>query len=300
MMTTTRRAFLHTTLAGVAAAAGSSALPALASQGAAGSLRHPLTGAVGLQLYSLRHIFQKGDVHGTLAMVRQWGFTDVEVAGFYDLAPADYVAALKKAGLRAASIGGGYEQLRDDADGVIRNAQAVGANYVMTAWIPHERPFSRDVAQRAAEHFNEWGRKLKDAGLRFAYHVHGYEFQPGADGTLFDLIAKNTDPAMVAFEMDVFWVARGGGDPAALFRTYPGRFPLTHLKDIRKGTLLCDPTGTEPDETSVVLGQGMIDWPGVLAEANRQGTRYHFIEDEHPEAEKQIPDSLRYLASLKL
>ena len=295
---TTRREFIQSALAGIAAA-GSTAVPSFASQ-AASSLKGPLTGSVGLQLYSLRHIFQKGDVDGTLAMVRQWGFTDVEVAGFYDLTPADYVAALKKAGLRAASTGGGYEQLRDDPDSVIRNAEAVGAKYVMTAWIPHQRPFSREVAERAAVHFNEWGRKLKDAGIQFAYHVHGYEFQPGADGTLFDVIAKNTDPALVAFEMDVFWVVRGGGDPIALFRTYPGRFPLTHLKDIQKGTLLCDPTGTAPDETSVTLGQGMIDWPGVLREANSQGVRHHFIEDEHPESEKQIPLSLQYLANLKL
>ena len=296
---TTRREFLQTTLAGLATA-GAAAVPLSASQAAAGSLKHPLTGSVGLQLYSLRHIFEKGDVAGTLARVRQWGFTDIEVAGFYDLTPADYAAALKKAGLRAASYGAGYEQLRDDTDSVIRNAQAVGARYVMTAWIPHDRPFSREVAEAAAGHFDTWGRKLKDAGLQFAYHVHGYEFQPGADGTLFDLIAKSTDPALVAFEMDVFWVARGGGDPVALFRAHPGRFPLTHLKDIRKGTTLCDPTGTAPDETSVILGEGMIDWPGVLREANKQGTKYHFIEDEHPESEKQIPVSLQYLANLKL
>lgn len=296
---TTRREFIQTTLAGLAAA-GSTAVPSFASQAVAPSLKHPLTGGVGLQLYSLRHLFEKGDVHGTLAMVRQWGFTDLEVGGFYGMTAADFAAALKKAGLRAASIGGGYEQLRDDIDTVINDARAVGAKHVMTAWIPHQRPFSREIAERAAVDFNDWGRKLKEAGLQFAYHVHGYEFQPGADGTAFDLIAKNTDPALVSFEMDVFWVVRGGGDPVALFRTYPGRFSLTHLKDIKKGTMLCDPTGTAPDETSVPLGEGMIDWPGVLREANAQKVAYHFIEDEHPESEKQIPVSLQYLANLKL
>ena len=100
--------------------------------------------------------------------------------------------------------------------------------------------------------------------------------------------------------MDIFWVVHGGESPVELFGKYPGRFPSTHLKDIRKGTKLCDPTGQAPDDTSVVLGEGMVDVPGVLRAANKDGVKYHFIEDEHPEAETQIPRSLEYLASLKL
>jgi sugar phosphate isomerase/epimerase len=296
---TTRREFIHSTLTSLIAA-GAGSLPLAASQSGTTTGRHPLNAPVGLQLYSLRHLFAKGDVPGTLAMVRRWGIEHVELAGFYGMSAEQFTPVLRKAGLRAASIGADYNQLRENADQVIADARTVGASHVMTAWIPHEGAFSRPVADAAVTHFNAWGRKLKDAGLRFSYHVHGYEFQPGPDGTLFDVIAKNTDPSVVSFEMDVFWVVRGGGDPAGLFRTYPGRFPLTHLKDIRKGTTLGDPTGSAPDDTCVPLGEGMVDWPAVLGEANRQDIKYHFIEDEHPESEKQIPLSLKYLAGLTL
>src|SRR6185503_19821704 len=143
--------------------------------------------------------------------------------------------------------------------------------------------------------YEDWG-KDKGAGIRFVYHIHGYEFQPSPEGTLLDTLAKETDPAAVAIEADIFWVRRGGCDPVALFEKYPGRIPLTHVKDIAKGVEVCKPNGSAPDETSVPIGAGMIDWPVVFKAAEKAGVERHFIEDEHPEAERQIPVSLRYLA----
>ena len=290
-MTTSRRSFLQTL-------AGAAILPRI-WRGQA-PLKHPATGTIGLQLYSLRHLFEKGDIAGTLAMVRGWGFTDVEAGNTYKLAPADFAALVKKTGLRIASTGADFEVLAKDVDTVIRNAKTFGARQVMCAWIPHDGPFARAHVDNAVSVFSKAGRALRDAGLRFVYHAHGYEFQPGPDGTLFDALAKETEAGVVDFQMDVFWVVHGGANPVELFAKYPGRFLSTHLKDMRKGTPIGDATGNAPDDTSVVLGEGIVDIAGVLRAANKAGVTLHFIEDEHPQAEKQIPRSLEYLASLKL
>jgi sugar phosphate isomerase/epimerase len=292
---TSRRTFLQT----LAAATIAPRLDPRTAYGQ-GALKHPATGTIGLQLYSLRHLFEKGDVGGTLAMVRGWGFTDVEAAGTYKLAPSDFAALVKKAGLRITSTGADFNLLAKDVGGVIKEAQAFGAQQVMCAWIPHKGLFSRGDVDKAVPVLTSVGRAMRDAGLRFLYHVHGYEFQRGPDGTLFDALAKQTEPGVVDFQMDVFWVVHGGGNPVELFAKYPGRFPSTHLKDMRKGTKIGEPTGDAPDDTSVVLGQGMVDIPGILRAANKAGAKLHFIEDEHPQSEKQIPRSLDYLAALKL
>ena len=295
-MTTSRRTFLQT----LATAAAMPRLGLSRTGHAQGAFKHPATGTIGLQLYSLRHLFEKGDVAGTLAMVRGWGFTEVEAAGTYKLPPSDFAAQVKKAGLRIASTGGDFNLLAKDVGSVIKDAQAFGARQVMCAWIPHEGRFSRGDVDKAAPVFTSVGRAMRDAGLRFLYHVHGYEFQQGPDGTLFDALAKQTETGVVDFQMDVFWVVHGGANPVELFAKYPGRFPSTHLKDMRKGTKVGEPTGDAPDDTSVVLGEGIVDIPGVLRAANKAGAKLHFIEDEHPQSEKQIPRSLEYLASLKL
>ena len=263
-------------------------------------LKHPATGTIGLQLYSLRHLFEKGDIAGTLAMVRGWGFSDVEAAGTYKLTPSDFAAQVKKAGLRIASTGADFDLLAKDVGTVIKDAKTFGAQQVMCAWIPHERPFSRVHVDNAVKVFTQAGRALRDAGLQFVYHAHGYEFAQGPDGTLFDVLAKQTETGVVDFQMDVFWIVHGGANPVDLFAKYPGRFRSTHLKDMRKGTTVGEATGDAPDDTSVVLGEGIVDIPGVLRAANKAGVKLHFIEDEHPQAEKQIPRSLDYLASLKL
>ena len=292
----TRRTFLRT-LAGAAAVSRLRSVDSLAAQV---SLKHPADGTIGLQLYSLRHLFEKGDIPGTLALLRGWGFTDVEAAGTYKLAPADFAAQVKNAGLRITSTGADFNQLAKDVGSVNKDAQAFGAQQVMCAWIPHQGRFSRADVDKAVPIFTQAGRALRDAGLRLLYHVHGYEFQPGPEGTLFDALATHTQTGVVDFQMDVFWVVHGGGNPVDLFAKYPERFPSTHLKDMRKGTKVGEPGGSAPDDTSVPLGQGMVDIPGILRAANKAGVKLHFIEDEHPQSEKQIPRSLDYLASLKL
>jgi sugar phosphate isomerase/epimerase len=135
--------------------------------------------------------------------------------------------------------------------------------------------------------------------MHFFYHTHGYEFEPFADGTLFDLLMRETNPEDVSFEMDIFWVAHAGQDPVKLLEKYPGRFKLLHLKDMRKGTPTGLLTGSSPVTNCVVLGTGQLDMPGILSAAKWTGVKWYFIEDESPVSEQQIPESLAYLHGLK-
>jgi sugar phosphate isomerase/epimerase len=146
---------------------------------------------------------------------------------------------------------------------------------------------------------NAWAADLKKAGYGFAYHPHGYEFQPGPKGTLFDTLDSETDPAVVNFEMDTFWIAWPGQDCVRLLNKYPHRFRLLHLKDLKKGAGPGNLSGSAPDEDSVAVGDGVIPWADVLSAARRQGCVKYYIEDESPDAVKQIPRSLEFLQSLR-
>jgi sugar phosphate isomerase/epimerase len=255
------------------------------------------TQEVGLQLYSLRHEFPK-DVEGTLAKIKEMGIRQIEGGGTYKLSQEDYKALLDKYGLQMASMGFGYERYNEDIEGVIKDAKAMGAKYVMCAWIPHKGDdFTIEDTKKAAQDFNKWGEKLKANGIQFCYHTHGYEFRPYEDGTLFDYLVKNTNPEYVSYEMDVYWVVHPGQDPLALLKKYPNRFSMMHLKDMKKG-VKGDLTGHSPDEWNVPIGTGQIDYKTLLPEAQRLGVKYYFIEDEHPNAIEQIPVSLKYLKSL--
>jgi sugar phosphate isomerase/epimerase len=294
MTDTARRTFLKA----CAVVAAAPALRALDGEGGGATGATALGKPVGLQLYSLRQYLPK-DVPGTLARIRAMGFLEVEGGSTYDLGLDAFKAAVAKAGLVVTSEHHGYEQWRDDTGGVLKQATALGARYVGCPWIPHGDRFTREDCLHAAADFNKWGKATKDAGLKFFYHTHGYEFEASPEGTLLDTLLKETDPALVSLEADVFWIKRGGGDPAALFDRYPGRIPLTHLKDMVKGLATSEPTGKAPDDANVAIGTGQIDFGALLKAANKAGVERHFIEDESPSVLAQIPESLRYLGGLR-
>src|SRR5438309_4819453 len=243
-------------------------------------LRGEFKGPLGVQLYSVRNAISK-DVPGTLARVRALGFREVELAGTYGLTAPQFRAELDRAGMRATSMHVGYERMRDSLTTVLDEARTLGVHYVGTAWIPHnDGPLTEDAAHRAAADFSAWGRAVRERGLQFFYHVHGYEFQPGASGALpMDILMRETPDGAVQFEMDVFWISRPGADPVAWLRKYPTRWRLLHLKDMKHGTPTNVNTGSaNPDETEVPIGRGQVDYRGVLRTAREVGVEKYYIE----------------------
>ena len=275
----------------------SGALVANAAEKAAG-IGPSFKGPLGLQMYSLR--FHTGtNALAKIDKARELGFRAIEGGAPRGMPAPEFLKALEQRGMKLVSTGSDYARLKNDADAVVAQAKALGAKYVMCSWIPHEKnKFSEKHAREAAQVFNAAGEKFKSAGITFTYHCHGYEFQPHGDGTLFDLIVQETKPEFVSFEIDVFWAAQGGADPAKLIAKHGARFKLMHVKDLRKGAAI-NSTGIAPDEDSVAVGAGQIDWPAVLKAAQAAGIEYYFIEDEAKNAVDQIPQSLRYLESLK-
>ena len=255
-------------------------------------------GKLGLQLYSLRFEFKKNGVGPTLDWVQAHGFRLLEGGDSYGMPRDQFNEEVKKRGMRIVGIGAAFEKLRDNVDEVIANAKAYGCEHIMCAWIPHQGQFTEADVKSAADVFNRAGKRIKEAGMQLTYHPHGYEFVPTGSGTLFDDLAAKTDPKALAFEIDVFWAKHGGADPAALIEKYHNRVTHLHLKDLKNG-VTGNLTGSAPDETSVALGTGQIDWPAVLKAAKKAGVRGYYIEEESPEAPANIPLSLDYLARVK-
>lgn len=291
-----RRDFLTTVAAGV----GASALrPTGALAADRPEIKTALNGPVGLQLWSLRTHLPK-DLLGTLAQVRAMGFREVEGAGLWRHSLKELRHGLDAAGLRCQSTHVNFERLRDDLSGAIAEAKAVGAKWVVCPWIPHDKAFTRDDASKAAEAFNRFGKAVREEGLRFGYHCHGYEFVPATEGTLFDTLAAAADPTLVAFQIDVFHAYHGGADPVRLIQKHKGRVTSLHLKDEKKGFAVEAGSPGAPAEADVPVGTGQIDYPAVLRAAVEAGTSLYYVEDESTDPLGHIPQSVAYLERLKL
>ena len=255
-------------------------------------------GPTGLQLYSLRADFAK-DVPGSLKLAHDLGFQEVELAGTYKLTPVDFKKLLDANGLKPIAGHFPFERLRDDPEGVAKDAETLGLKYAGCAWIPHKGAFDEAQCRAAAAVFSRAGAVLAKHGIKAYYHCHGYEFVPHGEGTLFDLLMAETDPKLFTFEMDILWVVFPGQDPVKLFEKYGKRWELVHLKDLKKGVKTGELTGHTDVSNDVALGSGQMDYPAILRAAKKAGAKYYFIEDESPSVHEQLPQSLEFLKHVK-
>ena len=220
---------------------------------------------------------------GTLDKVKALGFVEVETVGTYGQTPEKFHDLLEERGLKAISGHFPYGDLVKNVDAAVAEAETE-AGVRGRRQFPHKEFLANEEeVRRAAADFNRWGEVFKQAGIQFTYHPHGFEFGHRADGsTMFDLLAQETKPEFVNFEMDVWWVVQPGQDPVKLLRKYPTRFLLMHLK-----------------EGNLALGTGRIDWPTLLTTAAAVGVKHYFIEDESPQVEANLPVTIRYLDGLR-
>jgi sugar phosphate isomerase/epimerase len=228
-------------------------------------------------------------------MIAEWGISALEGGGGYGMSDADYQKLLEDNKLRIVGVGADYNRLKTDPAGIIADEKKYGAKYATCYWIPHtEGPITLEEMKAATELFNSTGEMLAKEGITLTYHPHGYEFQNLGSGTPMDYMLANAKNFQ--FNMDVFWVKMGGGDPLAIMKAHPGKFPQLHLKDRKIGTP-GSPDGRGDVEANVVLGTGDIDIAGLIQEAKKQGTKYLVIEDESSRSVTQIPQSVAFIKS---
>jgi sugar phosphate isomerase/epimerase len=255
--------------------------------------------APGIVSYTYRNNFAK-DVPATLDIIKSNGITDIEFSNLFKQKSEDLRRMLDERGLKCSSYGVSYTDLVDKTEEVARDAKNLGAGYVRIAGIPHTKgSFTLDNAKQAVADFNRVGKILKDNyGLMVIYHNHGFEFEPYENGTLYDYMVKETNPQYVGFELDVLWAFFPGQDPAKLLKTYGSRYKALHLKDLKTGVTGNNSGGTDPNN-DVTLGTGQINIPEVIRAAKAVGVKHYYIEDESSASIEQVPQSIKFLHTIK-
>jgi sugar phosphate isomerase/epimerase len=260
-------------------------------------LAAPMAYKAGLQLYSLRDYIGQ-DPKGVLAKIAKAGYQEVETYGyspdkhFWGLKPTEFKAVLAANGLTTPSghYGlGGYLQSGDEAEltATLAAAKACGQQYVIVPYLDEKLRATPADFQALAAKLNKAGARCKSLGLRLGYHNHDFEFKPIGGTTLYDVMLKETDPALVDFEMDIYWVVRAGRDPIKLIKDHPKRFPLWHIKDMDKA---------KPD-LNTEIGSGSIDYRRIMAHASTAGLKHAIMEQENfsLDAYQSIAQSAAYM-----
>lgn len=256
---------------------------------------------VGIQLYTVRDQMA-ADFDGTIAKVASIGYKEIEFAGYFGRTPQQVRAVLDKNNLSGISTHVQYDELDDKFPSVIETSKTIGLGYIVMPWIPEDLRKSPDIWKKASEKFNRCGEQTKKAGIQFAYHNHWFEFLPVEVKLPYDILLKECDPNLVKMEMDLCWITVGGSDPIKYFNQYPGRFPLVHVKDVKKIPPVTAGGGqnfgdTLQDMTSV--GNGVIDWKKIFSYSEKAGIKHYIVEHDKPvDPFQSITESYAYLSKV--
>jgi sugar phosphate isomerase/epimerase len=243
---------------------------------------------IGLQLYTVRDLMQ-ADVARTLEKVARIGYREVEFAGYFGETPARIRGLLDSVGLAAPSSHLSLEDLRDHPGRTFDLAETIGHRYLVVPSLDARDRRTLDDYRRVAAHLNRAGAAARARGLQVAYHNHDFELDPIGGVLPYDVLLRETDPALVAFEMDFYWMASGRADPLVYFQRHPGRFHLCHLKDMDRRRGMAD------------VGAGRLDLRAILQRRVQAGLRHHFVEHDRPEDPlASVRASHDYLRKLEL
>jgi sugar phosphate isomerase/epimerase len=240
----------------------------------------------GIQLWSVREEAMK-DLPGTLAFLAQTGFNNIELFGYnngnyFGHSPAEVRSFLDANNVQSKSAHYSLADFlskgdEDDLKKTIETAKIIGHEYVTVPFLEGSVRKRLEDFKTLSDKLNKAGEACKNAGLKFAYHNHNFEFQQfgfeqteQGHTTGYEVMLANTDPSLVAFEMDIYWVVYAGKDPVKLFKENPGRFPMWHIKDMWK----------KPKTESCEVGKGIIPFKEYFKYKTETGFKYFFVEQE--------------------
>ncbi len=185
------------------------------------------------------------------------------------MAPAEFSKVVKDLGMKMTSAHLGGPNYTKETKGAamdwrkkaLEDHLEVGVNFLVKPSMP--MPKTMDELKMWCDFYNAIGELTSSSDVLFGYHNHNREFAKIEEELIYDLMLKNTDPKKVFFEMDVYWVMKGGYKAVDYMKKYPDRFPVLHIKDEKE------------------IGEsGQIDFKPIYETAYKNGLKDSFVEVE--------------------
>ena len=255
----------------------------------------------GVQLWTVRDAMSKVPIE-TLKAIKAIGYTDVENAGyneglFYNMSVDEFKKQLSDIGLkmRSAHVPLGWNTpdatrtMSTNWEAVCEDHARLGVQYVVCPWFQDDGTI--DTYKRLAELSNKCGETAKEYGLQYAYHNHDFEFKDIDGQKGYDVLLNETDADKVDFELDLYWIKKGGADALSYFRNHAQRFSLWHVKDM-----------DAEDSFFTEVGNGTIDWKQIFDKKQESGMQFFYVEQDdcrNFSPLESIKVSHKYMSTLK-
>jgi sugar phosphate isomerase/epimerase len=233
----------------------------------------------------------QGDWKEVLRQTAEMGYSEIETGSYLGESAGSFLSFIKGIGLKAVAGGTRLFEDRDELNRSLDKLNELELKYAVIYW-PWlvGAPFSLEDCKKSSELLNSIGEVCNSRGLQLCWHNHDNEFIEMEEGMPFDYLMNHTDPDLVKCELDVYWVKKGGPDPVQIIQKYSGRYPILHIKDMAPG----------PEQDFACVGDGIVNFPEIFAEAFDQGIEHFFVErDKVVDGMACLSSAAEYLKSLR-
>ena len=227
---------------------------------------------IAAQLYTVRDFCKTpADIAQTMRKVREIGYEAVQCSGMGEIEPAELRRIVDGEAITICATHTAYDRMRDETDRVVEEHKIIGCEYAAIGGLPKEYQTSAEGWSRFAREASEVAKRMAEQGVKFGYHNHSHELQKFGDRTGLAILYEDGDPRYFLAEIDTYWIQHGGGDVCWWIRKLAGRVPLLHLKDMKmKGR----------EQLFAEIGEGNLNWEGILEEAKKAGVEWYIVEQD--------------------
>lgn len=245
---------------------------------------------IAVQLYTLRDFAKTPEaLRTTFQKLADIGYTAAQVSGIGPIDPAQVKEYADESGLKICATHVSWDRLENDLDALARQHQGWGCKYVGLGCLPDQYQTSQDGYRTFAKRASEIALRLKEQyGLQLIYHNHDFEFERFDGITGMDILLNESNHDSFGFELDLFWVQAGGGDPIEWTHKVKGRMQVVHLKDM---------TIVERSRNFAELGEGNMNYKGIIDACRQTGVEWYVVEQDvcHRDPFESVSISLDYL-----
>lgn len=226
---------------------------------------------IAAQLYTLRDFLKTpADIADTLAKVRKIGYQAVQLSGLGKIDPRELSRILQGEGLTVAATHISLDEMKDQMQKVIDEHRLWNCSHTAIGGF-FRQSFTRQDWVDFIRTFNAVAKQYAGSGLAIGYHNHSHELMRFDGTTPLQMLLDGFSPD-IWFEIDTYWIAHGGGDPIQWINNVSGKIPSVHLKDMV--------IGPDRQQQMAEVGEGNLNWPGILSACKAAGVRWYIIEQD--------------------
>lgn len=230
------------------------------------------TKQIAAQMYTLREFTRTPeDIRSTLRKVKELGFDSIQISGFCPCDPNFIKECLDENSLSVCATHMPMKRLTEDLDNIIKEHKLWGCPYIGIGSMPNEYRTNKETVLDFVNIMKPVAEKIYDAGMKFVYHNHRFEFTREDGKIFYEYMADNISPEKFGFLLDTYWVQAGGANPAKFIRDYSDFIDVVHLKDMQI---------IDDKETYAEVGEGNMDWEGIMSVCKDANVKWYAIEQD--------------------